>query len=100
MPGSFSLRTAATTSSPTGARGTRNAVLPVGQRGAEILLVDVQDRRELGRVPDRVDDVLRVGVHGRELDRHREVAAVAVEDVPRCAGTSMCWTVCFSDARR
>ena len=43
---------------------------------SNVVLVDVQDRRELGGGRDRVGDERRVGVHRRTPDRHREVAAV------------------------
>ena len=52
----------------------------VGESREKGLPVDVQDRRELGRVGDVVGDVLRIGVDRRQLDRHREVTAVAIED--------------------
>ena len=46
----------------------------------EVLLVGVQDRRELRRCGDRVGNEHGVGVDRRALDRDREVAPVAVED--------------------
>ena len=63
------------------ARDVREGALPVRQALLELRLVDLDDRRQLGRVRRRVLDHTRVGDDRGLRHRHREELAGAVEDV-------------------
>ncbi len=54
----------------------------------QLLPIDLQYRRELGGLGGGVGHERGVGVHGRPLDRHREVATVAVEHAAALRGQS------------
>ena len=64
----------------------REPARAVRQPLRERLLVDDDDRRELGRVAVRVADDVRVGDDRGLRDRERELDAVAVEDAPPLGG--------------
>ena len=61
-------------------RDVHELELALRQPRPEIRFGHVDDRRELGRVLDRMFDHVWIGPHGLELHRDGEVTAVAVED--------------------
>ena len=76
-----SLRTFATTSSLTRAREVLELELACRSgASSRSCLLTCSTGASSAAYTMGSDDLLRVGVHRRELDRHREVAAVAVED--------------------